>query len=495
MTETNGAQPIHVLLVDDEENLRFAMRETLEPIGCVCEEATNGQEAIELFQKGGFDLVVLDYRMPVLNGIETLKELRSLDPEVPVLFITAYGSKELALEALREGAYDYFTKPFDVEEMRVVVRRALEKRLLKRRIQILSRQMDASLGFDHIIGSTAEMREIFRLIQKIASQDVTVLVLGESGTGKELVASAIHRHSKRRNGAFIPINCAAIPATLLESELFGHERGAFTGAHTQRPGKFEQAHGGTIFLDEIGDMDGALQGKMLRVLQDGQFQRVGGDRDVKTDVRIIAATNKDLAKEVSTGNFREDLIFRLNVIPIYLPPLRNRTADIPLLIEDFVRQGNVQYAKEISGISKEVMERFMTYSWPGNIRELENVITRAVILAHGPLINLVDLPIGFDTGLDHPPEAGANGEEGGRTAGFASHLSHSGVAVNHSDVIRKIEGGKSLQDAIEEEVWKMEKDVIAASLEKNRWRRGDTADFLKMSRRNLLRKMQKLGID
>ncbi|MCA9434400.1 MAG: sigma-54-dependent Fis family transcriptional regulator [Candidatus Omnitrophica bacterium] len=492
-----------ILIADDEDGIRFAMKETLAEEGYEIEEASDGQEAVDLFGPEKFDLVILDYRMPTLDGLETLKAIRRQDAEVPILFVTAYGSKDLAMEALREGAYDYFTKPFDVDEIRVVVRRALEKRTLRRRVQILSRHMDASLGFDQIIGSTTEMRDLFHLIQRVAGQDVTVLVLGESGTGKELVASAVHRHSKRRNKNFVAINCAAIPGELLESELFGHERGAFTGAHAQKIGKFEHANGGTMFLDEIGDMDSMLQAKMLRVLQDNEFQRVGGNKTVKVDVRIIAATNKDLSEEVAKGRFREDLFFRLNVIPLYIPPLRNRRADVPILIDHFVKQANTQYAKEVRGISKEVMEKFMNYNWPGNVRELENVITRAVILSHGEILSPADLPIDFSD------------EEMLRTSASSTVDFHSNESQNGSahltvptpggplesalrdtaSLIQAIETGTPMQDAIEQEIQKIEKGVILSALEKNRWRRGETANFLGVSRRNLLRKMQKLGIE
>lgn len=495
-------QHVNILLVDDEEHIRFAMCETLEPLGYACVQASDGAEAVEVFQPERFDLVVLDYRMPKLDGLETLREVRRMDPEVPILFVTAYGSKDLALQALREGAYDYFTKPFDVEEMRVVVRRALEKRLLRRRVQFLSRKMDSTLGFDQIIGSTTEMQDLFHLIQRVAGQDVTVLVLGESGTGKELVATAIHRHSRRRPGPFVPINCAAIPPTLLESELFGHERGAFTGAHAKKPGKFEQAHAGSLFLDEIGDMDAMLQAKMLRVLQDSEFQRVGGNEILKADVRIIAATNKDLAKEVAQGNFREDLFFRLNVIPMYLPPLRSRMADVPLLIERFVKQANAKYGKEISGVSSEVMERFSLHHWPGNVRELENVITRAVILSHGPVILGSDLPLDFsvrpgkmtsaDRSLDGLPnqeadEVSVPPPDGG--------LSNATENSGGNGFLEQLENGKSFQDIVDGSIQDLERRIISAALEKNRWRRGETASFLQVSRRNLLRKMQKLNIE
>jgi len=492
-----------ILIAEDEEGIRFAMKETLAEEGYEIEEAVDGKQALEFFCPEKFDLVILDYRMPNLDGLEALKEIRRQDPEVPVLFVTAYGSKDLAMEALRQGAYDYFTKPFDVDEIRVVVRRAMEKRTLRRRVQILSRHMDASLGFDHIIGSTTEMRELFHLIQRIAGQDVTVLVLGESGTGKELVASAVHRHSKRRNKNFVAINCAAIPGELLESELFGHERGAFTGAHAQKIGKFEHANGGTMFLDEIGDMDSMLQAKMLRVLQDNEFQRVGGNRTVKVDVRIIAATNKDLSEEVSKGRFREDLFFRLNVIPLYIPPLRNRRADVPILIDHFVKQANEQYGKAVRGISKEVMERFMEYRWPGNVRELENVITRAVILSHGEILTPSDLPIDFsDEEMVIRAKAGADAskeidsENGTARNHRESSLGATGSALRDAaELIAKIESGTPMQDAIEGEIQKLEKGVILSALERNRWRRGETASFLGVSRRNLLRKMQKLGIE
>ena len=509
MTEWNGTETqgntdarATILLVDDEEHVRYAMRETLEPLGYSCVEACDGTDAVEVFQPERFDLVILDYRMPRLDGLETLREIRKTDSEVPVLFVTAYGSKELALQALREGAYDYFTKPFDVEEMRVVVRRALEKRLLRRRVQFLSRHMDSTLGFDQIIGSTTEMRDLFHLIQRVAGQDVTILILGESGTGKELVATAIHRHSQRRAGPFVPINCAAIPPTLLESELFGHERGAFTGAYAKKIGKFEQAHGGSLFLDEVGDMDGMLQGKMLRVLQASEFQRVGGNDTVKANVRIIAATNKDLAREVARGNFREDLFFRLNVIPLYLPPLRSRKADVPLLIEHFVNQANQRYGKEVSGISPHVMERFAAHKWPGNVRELENVIVRAVILAHGPVINLADLPIDFTPGsgesvppVDVDRSAGSRDKAHDRSGSGEDSHGTIGDASDGKGLLEQIEQGKSLQDIVDESVQRLERNLILAALEINRWRRGETANYLHVSRRNLLRKMQKLEIE
>jgi DNA-binding NtrC family response regulator len=501
MNEIKDKNP-QILLVDDEEHVRFAMRETLEPLGYDCLEASSGSNALETFQPGRFDLVVLDYRMPDLDGLETLKRVRRLDQDVPILFVTAYGSKDLALQALREGAYDYFTKPFDVEEMRVVVRRALERRSLRRKVEILSRQMDSTLGFDKIIGSTAEMRDLFHLIQRIAKEDVTVLVLGESGTGKELVANAIHRHSKRDEGPFVPINCAAIPPTLLESELFGHERGSFTGAHAQKLGKFEQAQRGTIFLDEIGDMDALLQAKMLRVLQDSRFQRVGGNQNIQVDVRVIAATNKDLAEEVARGSFREDLFYRLNVIPIFLPPLRSRMADVPLLIEHFVKKANEKYGKQISGISPEVTERINAYRWPGNIRELENLVTRAVILCRGSVITVADLPLDFNS--QEVDIAKIPGEGPAVRESPLQRFSHSngngsrGVGLSSdecSGMLGEIDEGLSMQDLVEREIQKMEKQLILAALEKNRWRRGETANYLRVSRRNLLRKMQKLGIE
>ena len=346
------------------------------------------------------------------------------------------------------------------------------------------------------------MRDLFHLIQRIAKEDVTVLVLGESGTGKELVANAVHRHSKRNEGPFVPINCAAIPATLLESELFGHERGSFTGAHAQKLGKFEQAQRGTIFLDEIGDMDALLQAKMLRVLQDSRFQRVGGNQNVQVDVRVIAATNKDLGQEVACGRFREDLFFRLNVIPIFLPPLRNRMADVPLLTEHFVKKANGKYGKQISGISPEVTEKINAYAWPGNIRELENVVTRAVILCRGNVITVADLPLDFNSQVAEP--TGTQGEGNHLLTTSSQRLSRSngngahGAARDGQDctgMLREIDDGLSMQDIVEREIQKMEKDLILAALEKNRWRRGDTANYLQVSRRNLLRKMQKLGIE
>jgi DNA-binding NtrC family response regulator len=494
MTPRVEAPPISsakILLVDDEVNVRFALRETLESIGCRCWEAGDGNEAINIFRQGAFDLIILDYRMPGLDGIETLREIRRMDADVPVLFVTAYGSKELALEALQEGAYDYFTKPFDNEEMKVVVHRALEKSNLKQRLVLFTKQMDASVGFDQLIGSTSEMREVYQMIQKVASQDVTVLVLGESGTGKELVATAIHRHSHRRNGPFVPINCAAIPESLLESELFGHEKGSFTGANNQKIGRFEQAHGGTIFLDEIGDMDALLQAKILRILQDHQFQRVGGTRTLAADVRVVAATNINLVQAVAEGKFREDLYFRLNVIPIFLPPLRERRSDLSLLIDHFLRKANNQFSKSVTGLSPEVLQRLMDYHWPGNIRELQNVISRAVVLSHGPVITDTDLPLGFISS-----RGSADGTNHNHTSERISSTSaQPGIPDVRERILARIRDGKSLEEAIDDEVFHIEKDVIVTTLEANHWKRGESARILGMSRRNLLRKMQKLEIE
>jgi two-component system response regulator AtoC len=380
-----------ILVADDEENIRMLLSETLKDEGYEIIEVTNGDEAVKEVKKSDFDCVLMDVRMPVLDGMEAFLKIREIRNNLPVIFLTAYGSSDLAIKAMKKGAYDYLTKPFDLEELKVKVKKAIELKELTENAPKFEKDENRYIS-DEIVGNSPKMQEVFKQIGKVAESDATVLIRGESGTGKELVAKAIHHHSNRKNKPFIVVNCAAIPETLLESELFGHEKGAFTDAYARRIGKFEQAQDGTIFLDEIGDMSLNLQAKLLRILQEKTFSRVGGNETIVSNARVLAATNRNLEKLVETGEFREDLFYRLNVVTIWLPPLRERKEDIPLLVDYFVAKYAEKYKKDVRGVSKEVLELFLDYDWPGNVRELENAVARGVIVTSAPLILIEDLP-------------------------------------------------------------------------------------------------------
>lgn len=380
-----------ILVADDEENIRMLLSETLKDEGYEIVEVTNGDEAVKEVKKSDFDCVLMDVRMPVLDGMEAFLKIREIRNNLPVIFLTAYGSSDLAIKAMKKGAYDYLTKPFDLEELKVKVKKAIELKELTENAPKFEKDENRYIS-DEIVGNSPKMQEVFKQIGKVAESDATVLIRGESGTGKELVAKAIHHHSNRKNKPFIVVNCAAIPETLLESELFGHEKGAFTDAYARRIGKFEQAQDGTIFLDEIGDMSLNLQAKLLRILQEKTFSRVGGNETIVSNARVLAATNRNLEKLVETGEFREDLFYRLNVVTIWLPPLRERKEDIPLLVDYFVAKYAEKYKKDVRGVSKEVLELFLDYDWPGNVRELENAVARGVIVTSAPLILIEDLP-------------------------------------------------------------------------------------------------------
>ena len=381
-----------VIVVEDEENMRFVIVEALKKKGCDVEEAASAEEALGKIEGYRPDLVITDIRLPGMSGLEAMERIKGIDSLLPIIVITAFGSKEMAWEAIKMGAYDFFTKPFKLAEMEVVVDRTLEKRRLLIELRELKEGIEAGYRFGNIIAQSGNMREVLKLITRVAGTDATVLIAGESGTGKELAAEAIHHHSRRREGALVKLNCAAIPEGLLESELFGHERGAFTGAVGKKIGKFELADQGTIFLDEIGDMGPLSQAKVLRVLQEKTIERVGGIHTVHVDVRVIAATNKNLSHEVREKRFREDLYFRLNTFPIVLPPLRERKEDIPLLTEQFLKKSGKRAGVEVRGISHEALDYLRRYDWPGNVRELENCIERAVIMAGEGLITPVHLP-------------------------------------------------------------------------------------------------------
>jgi DNA-binding NtrC family response regulator len=393
----------HILVADDDEGIRFVLEELLLKLGYRVTCADQGEKALELISREHFDLVILDLKMPRVDGLSVLRRVRQDHPDLLVLVITAYGSPELAMEAIREGAYDYFTKPFEVQDLRITIQRALEKKHLIAQIRDLQSRISGLPVFHEIIGVSDPMQKVFAMMRRVIDNDVPILVAGESGTGKEIVAEAIHARGPRQNGPMTKVNCAAIPEPLLESELFGHERGSFTGAIQTHTGKFEQAHGGTLFLDEIGDMPLALQAKILRAVQEHEVQRVGGKSPIPVNVRLITATNKNLAEEVAAKRFREDLYFRINVITIELPPLRERLADIPLLADYFIRQHGPRLGKMVEGISQEVLDLFLEYPWPGNIREMENVIQRALIMTTASRIQVADLPPHFLTAERHPP--------------------------------------------------------------------------------------------
>jgi two-component system nitrogen regulation response regulator GlnG len=379
-----------VLLIDDEPDVQYSFRRILDPDSIELSTASSGEEGLELIPKLKPDLVIMDVRMGGLSGLDTLRRIRQDDGKLPVIIMTAYGTTQTAIEAMKLGAYDYLLKPFDVPKLKQIIGSALDAARAMRQVvsyQPLLESEDYDVG---IVGRSEPMQNVFKLIGQLASSDATALITGESGTGKELVARAIYHHSKRSGQRFLAINCAAIPENLLEAELFGHEKGAFTGAANQRIGKFEQCHGGTVFLDEIGDMSLPTQTKILRVLQDGTFERVGGNQLVRVDVRIIAATNKPLEKAVAAREFREDLFYRLNVVRVQIPPLRDRREDISLLVNYFLtKMAQDQRPKSLAADALSALER---YHWPGNVRELENVIRRALVLAKGGTILVQDLP-------------------------------------------------------------------------------------------------------
>ncbi|HEV8342655.1 MAG TPA: sigma-54 dependent transcriptional regulator [Candidatus Binatia bacterium] len=379
-----------ILVVDDELSNRKILEQELTYKGYAVETANGGSEALKKVESSRPDLLILDYMMPDLSGLEVLKELRKREDDTPVVMITAYGTVERAVEAMREGAYDFITRPFEPDHIALVVQKALERQNLKREVEVLSEEV----GQRHrlIVGESLKMSHAANLAKKVAASNATVMLLGESGTGKEIFARSIHNWSERKDKPFLTINCVGLSKELLESELFGHEQGAFTGAHQRKRGKLELAHGGTVFFDEIGDISQELQAKLLRFLQEREFERVGGIHPISVDVRIIAATNRNLEAALEKGLFREDLYHRLNVVAVSLPPLRERKEDIPILSQYFLRKYSTATRKKVNEITREAMERLVAYNWPGNVRELANVIERAVVLGSSPTLGLGDLP-------------------------------------------------------------------------------------------------------
>ena len=380
-----------ILIVDDDVAHRAMLRTLIAAWGANVDEAGDGGEAIALSRETPYDIILMDVLMPEVDGISALQAIKSYNPSIPVLIMTAFSKVESAVEALKSGAYDYLSKPLDFDVLKLTLSRALDHVSLKYENQSLKAQL-GSFDTGGIIGSSPAMRKLLEMLVMVAPSDATVLVAGESGTGKELIARAIHGNSRRNSGPFVAVNCAALSENLLESELFGHEKGAFTGADKRREGHFAHADGGTLFLDEIGEISAAMQVKLLRVIQEREFQRVGGDQNVRVDVRLVAATNKDLEKEVEAGNFRQDLFFRLNVVTLDMPTLRERVEDIPLLAAHFLSIFSEKNHKQIKGFTPSAMDCLLKHSWPGNVRELENVVERAVVLLVGEYISERELP-------------------------------------------------------------------------------------------------------
>ena len=419
-----------ILVADDDASIRSLLKQLLSDEGYSVVEATTGNEVVEKVKDTNPDLVIMDVRMPELDGIEALSKLKVSSPKTSVLIMTAFGSSNNAIRAMELGAFDYITKPFELDKISHTVKRVIEYRDLTSEVQVLRDEISSLVQTERIVGNSPAMQEVYKTVGKVAKADATVLITGESGTGKELVAEALHYNSNRRSGPIVKVSCAALPETLLEAELFGHEKGSFTGAMTQRRGRFEMADKGTIFLDEIGEMSLPMQTKLLRVLQDRKIERVGSSLGIKVDIRIICATNKDLQRQVEQQKFRDDLFYRLNVINIHMPPLRDRKEDIPALVEHFLAKHRYSATAQPAAISEEALKRLMEYDWPGNVRELENVVERAVVLSRGQIITSRELPFG-----DH--ETGDHEEDGGDEVSVEKSFFKKSVAQFEKDLIMK----------------------------------------------------------
>ena len=448
-----------ILIAEDEKAQRELLEGFLKKEGFSVETAANGRQALQKLEGSLFDLALIDYKMPELDGLQTLREIRRLSPELPVVMMTAYGTVETAVASMKEGALDYLTKPIDLDELLLILNKVIERSNLIRENRELRIQLQERYTFNNIVYGSPKMEEVMGLVARVAPSQATVLIRGESGTGKELIAHAIHYGSPRAEKPFVKVNCGAIPETLLESELLGHEKGAFTGAVQRRIGRFEEADGGSIFLDEIGDLAPGTQIKLLRILQEKEFQRLGSNLTLKTDVRVIAATHRDLEEAIRQGQFREDLYYRLNVISIRLPLLRERREDIPLLIDHFLKKYSAQNQKSISDISKEARALLLQYSYPGNVRELENLIERAVVLSRGEIMTTQDLPFHLREGRPERPW-GVQGK------------------------------AKSLPESLEE----IERDLIVKALHQHQGIQTKAAESLGISERVLRYKMKKYRI-
>ena len=457
---TRGDKLRSVLIVDDEVGVRESLKMILKKDYEVF-LAKDAEEAFSQIKAQSPDVILLDIILPGLDGLRVLERIKQNDPDSIVIMITATNTAKTAVEAMKLGAYHYVTKPFDNDELRLIISRSLSEKALKQELIFRREEMDKSFDFDNIIHKSSVMKDIFKVVKQIADSKSTALIMGESGTGKELISRAIHYNSNRKNYPFVTINCAAIPETLIESELFGHEKGAFTNAIEKKLGRFEVAHQGTLFLDEIGELSLATQAKILRFLEEKEFNRVGGSKTIKVDVRLITATNKDLNQLIKKGNFREDLYYRINVVPIVIPPLRDRKEDIPLLIDHFINKFNVENNKNVKGFNKEAIELMMQYEWPGNVRELENLVERVIALTSSEYIQLSELPLSFK----NIPKIN----------GFKESV---------------LDGKVSFIQAEEE----FEREVILDALKRTNHIQSHAAEILGISRRILKYKMDKLGI-
>ena len=449
-----------ILIVDDEKAARFGMKLALEKDGYNVMEACDGIDAFQVIKAKSPSLIFLDINMPKINGIQVLEEINQMENHPMIVIVTAYGSERVAVEAMKKGAYDYISKPYEIDELRLIAQHAFEKLALEEENARLRSEIDRLGSRGTIVGESREMNQVFNKIEKVGPSDVTVLVQGESGSGKELAAKEIHKKSSRKNKPMIIMNCAALPETLIESELFGHEKGAFTGATERRLGKFELADKGTIFLDEIGDMSPNTQAKVLRVLQEQSFERLGGTETLRVDVRLISATHKDLLKEIKEGNFREDLYYRLKVVEILLPPLRNRREDIIILAENFIQYFSDKHRKNVKSISNDAVKIFTKYSWPGNVRELQNVIESAVVMANAETLEISDFP-----------------EE-----------------ISNSDINRSFDYNLPFRDAKKIVVDTFERDFVSRKLAENNGNISKTAEALGMHRQSLQQKIKDLNM-
>jgi DNA-binding NtrC family response regulator len=451
-----------VLIVDDDPVILEVIGDILKKNDYEVVAAPNGAAGIRELERKYFDLVLTDLVMPDVDGMEVLNHVVSTSPKAICIILTGHGTIKSSVEAIKKGAFDYITKPITADELLVVIEKALKFRNLEEENIRLKKELQQTYGYDNLVGTSNAIKNIYELIEKVADTDGTVLISGASGTGKELIARAIHYNSSRSDRPLVVINCGAIPEELLESELFGHEKGAFTGAYKSRIGRFEMANGGTIFLDEIGEMSPALQVKLLRVLQEKKFERVGGTKTIHVDVRIIAATNKNLTTAINKGKFREDLYYRLNVIPMKVPPLKQRKSDIPLLTDHFLKKFQKGAKKKITGFSPEVTDAMLKYDWPGNVRELENVIKRLTILCDDEIVTVDDLP-------EHIPHKGR------------------GDRVVEEDFLEK---GETLHDAVED----YEKRLILGALERSDWVKTKAAKLLNINRTTLVEKIKKQNL-
>ncbi len=465
-----------LLVIDDDETIRDVLRSFLESKGFEVTVTDNGQRGLELINEENFDIVLTDLVMPQVSGMDILREISLSKRTVPVIVITAQGAIRTAVEAMKMGAFDYIAKPFVLDELMIIIDRVMGISKLQKENTMLKMNLKKKYNFKGLIGDAPSIQKVYEMIEKIADTDSTVLITGESGTGKELVAKTIHYNSTRSTAPFVPINCSAIPKDLLESELFGHEKGAFTGALNVRMGRFELAHTGTLFLDEIGELNPSLQVKMLRVLQEREFERVGGVKTIKVDVRILAATSKDLEKATREGKFREDLLYRLNVIPLHLPPLRKREEDIPLLIDHFIHEFARKRKREPFTVSPDAVECLLRYRWPGNVRELENLIERLTILVNNPAVGISDLPEKFHIGTVSGAEEGSNSRKKPELAGTVPEIGEKGI-----DLV--------------EVVSDLERKLISKALERTGGVKSRAANLLGLNRTTLIEKMKKMKIE